>query len=97
VYTGCNVENSSFGATNCAERTAVYCAICDGSRRFVKIVVVTDSENPVMPCGICRSVLHEFAPDLEIIAVDRTGRIERASLSSLLPHGFRLKNHKGSK
>jgi cytidine deaminase len=94
VYTGCNVENASLGATNCAERTAVYSAICDGSRNFVKIVVVTDSENPVMPCGICRTVLFEFATDLEIIAVDRTGRIERAALSTLLPHGFRLKKNR---
>jgi cytidine deaminase len=91
VYTGCNVENASFGATNCAERTAVFCAICDGSRHFTKIVIVADSDEPVMPCGICRTVLSEFAPDLEIIAVGASGKIERTKLASLYPQGFRLK------
>lgn len=90
MYTGCNVENSTLGATNCAERTAVFKAVCDGSQHFSKIVVVTDSDEPVMPCGICRNVLFEFAPDLEIIAVSASGRSERTKLSSLFPKGFRL-------
>lgn len=91
VYTGCNVENASFGATNCAERTAVFSAVCDGSRQFLKIVVVTESDEPVMPCGICRSVLFEFAPDLEIIAVSATGKVHRSKLHELYPEGFQLK------
>jgi len=91
VYTGCNVENASFGATNCAERTALFSAVCDGSRQFTKIVIVTESDEPVMPCGICRSVLFEFAPDLEIIAVGATGKIQRSKLHELYPEGFQLK------
>jgi cytidine deaminase len=84
------------GATNCAERTAIFSAVCNGARRFAKIVVVTDYDEPVMPCGICRSVLFEFAPDLEVIAVGAADRIERASLTSLLPQGFRLKRKQDS-
>jgi len=85
------VENSTYGATNCAERTAVFTAVCDGARSFQKIVVVTDSEDPVMPCGICRNVLFEFSPNMEIIAVGASGKTERIQLSALLPKGFRLK------
>ncbi len=91
IYSGCNVENSTYGATNCAERTAVFTAVCDGARSFQKIVVVTDSEDPVMPCGICRNVLFEFSPNMEIIAVGASGKTERIQLSALLPKGFRLK------
>ena len=90
IYSGCNVENSTYGATNCAERTAAFTAVCDGARNFQKIVVVTDSEEPLMPCGICRNVLFEFSPNMEIIAVGASGKTERAQLSTLLPKGFRL-------
>ena len=90
IYSGCNVENSTYGATNCAERTAVFTAVCDGARSFQKIVVVTDSEEPVMPCGICRNVLYEFSPNMEIIAVGASGKTERIQLSALFPRGFRL-------
>jgi cytidine deaminase len=90
IYSGCNVENSTYGATNCAERTAVFMAVCDGARSFQKIVVVTDSEDPVMPCGICRNVMFEFSPNMEIIAVGASGKTERIQLSALFPKGFRL-------
>jgi cytidine deaminase len=90
IYSGCNVENSTYGATNCAERTAVFSAVCDGARSFQKIVVVTDSDEPVMPCGICRNVLFEFSPDMEIVAVGASGETERVQLSELFPKGFRL-------
>ena len=90
IYSGCNVENSTYGATNCAERTAVFTAVCDGARSFQKIVVVTDSEDPVMPCGICRNVLFEFSPNMEIIAVGTSGKTERVKVSALFPKGFRL-------
>jgi cytidine deaminase len=90
IYSGCNVENSTYGATNCAERTAVFTAVCDGARSFQKIAVVTDSEEPVMPCGICRNVLYEFSPNMEIIAVGASGKTERIQLSALFPKGFRI-------
>lgn len=90
IFTGCNVENASYGATICAERNAVAAAVCNGARRFQKIVIVTDQEDPVMPCGMCRQVLFEFNPDLEIIAVGKTGKREQAILKDLLPFGFQL-------
>ncbi|MFX1561882.1 MAG: cytidine deaminase [Promethearchaeota archaeon] len=90
IFTGCNVENASYGATICAERNAVAAAVCNGARRFQKIVIVTDQEDPVMPCGMCRQVLFEFNPDLEIIAVGKTGKREKATLKDLLPFGFHL-------
>jgi cytidine deaminase len=90
VFTGCNVENSTFGATVCAERTAVFTAVCHGARHFSKIVIVTDNKEPAWPCGICRSVLFEFAPDLEVIAVGSSGKVERMRLSQLYPKGFRF-------
>ncbi len=94
IYSGCNVENSTYGATNCAERTAVFTAVCDGARNFQKIVVVTDNEDPVMPCGICRNVLFEFSPNMEIIAVGASGKTERIQLSALFPKGFRLEKRR---
>jgi cytidine deaminase len=90
VFTGCNVENSTFGATICAERTAVFMAVCHGVRRFSKIVIVTDNEEPAWPCGICRSVLFEFAPDLKVIAMGSSGKAEKMRLSQLYPKGFRF-------
>lgn len=94
VFTGCNVENSTFGATSCAERNAVYCAICAGAQDFTKIVIVTDSEEPVMPCGICRQVLYEFNPDIEIISVSASGKTDRIHLSEILPKGFLLEKQR---
>ncbi len=91
IFSGCNVENATFGATICAERTAVFSAVCHGARRFTKIVIVSDDEDPVMPCGTCRSVLFEFSPDMEIIAVGSSGKVEKIQLSQLYPKGFRLK------
>jgi cytidine deaminase len=88
VFTGCNVENSTFGATSCAERNAVYCAVCTGAQVFTKIIIVTDSEEPVMPCGICRQVLYEFNPNIEIIAVSASGKTERTRLSAIFPRGL---------
>ncbi len=91
IYTGCNVENSSYGAANCAERTAVFTAVCHGARKFQKIAIIADSDEPVKPCGICRQVLFEFSPKMEIITVGASGTIERATLATLLPQGFRFK------
>jgi cytidine deaminase len=94
IFGGCNVENATFGATICAERTAVASAICHGARQFSKIVIVSNSDEPVMPCGICRSVLFEFSPDMEIIAVSGSGQQERTKLSEIYPKGFRLSSEK---
>ncbi len=92
VYTGCNVENVSFSATNCAERTAVFSAIADGKRSFVKIAVAAFQKDGSMlltpPCGVCRQVLCEFCgKDLDVILTDGKEIIEK-KLGSLMPLAF---------
>ena len=87
VFTGCNIENSSYGLTNCAERTAAFKAVSEGHRRFKRIVIAGRSDDYCYPCGACRQVLYEFAPGLEVL-VTWDGHVERAPLSELLPHGF---------
>jgi cytidine deaminase len=88
IFSGCNVENSSYGITNCAERVAVGTAITAGHRRFRRVVVA--SEKKASPCGACRQVLAEFG-ELEVIMVDREGKItSRRPLSELLPEQFKL-------
>jgi cytidine deaminase len=89
VYTGANVENSTFGLTVCAERVAVFKAVNKGEKDFVKIVVVADKNPPITPCGACRQVLSEFAKDLEIICANLKGKVERYSLKELLPEAFK--------
>lgn len=88
VYTGCNIENAGYSATVCAERTAVFKAVSDGHRRFKRIVVAGRSDSPCVPCGECRQVLSEFAPELEVICLDKNGGELTLSLSDLLPHSF---------
>ncbi|MFX1473902.1 MAG: cytidine deaminase [Promethearchaeota archaeon] len=91
IFTGCNVENTSLGLTVCAERTATYAAVCHGSTQFQKLVIVVNQQNPSLPCGACRQVLHEFSPELEILAIGNTGKILRAKLTELLPNAFQYK------
>jgi len=88
VYTGANVENSTFGLTVCAERVAVFKAVSRGEKNFLKIVVVADKDPPVTPCGACRQVLSEFAKDLKVICASLQGKVERYSLKELLPVVF---------
>ena len=85
IFTGCNVENLSFGLTICAERSAVFAAIAAGCRRFSRIVIVSDSKEPVSPCGACRQVLAEFAEDLEVISANLGGDLFTTTLQTLLP------------
>lgn len=90
VYTGCNIENASYGCTNCAERTAVFKAVSEGNRRFRRIAVYADSDNYCMPCGVCRQVLNEFSPELEVLSVRGDGRYVSYSLKELLPRSFSM-------
>ncbi len=90
VYTGVNIENSSFGATICAERTAFVKAISEGHRSFKAIAVSAGSQQEALPCGICRQFMYEFAPDLEVITGTDIDALNVRSLQELLPLGFRL-------
>ena len=88
VYTGCNIENAAFGPTICAERTAVAKAVSEGHRDFVRIVIAGRSEGLCVPCGVCRQVLREFAPNIEIICLNGAGEERTFTLEELLPHSF---------
>lgn len=90
VYTGVNIENSSFGATICAERTAFVKAISEGHRSFKAIAVSAGCQQEALPCGICRQFMYEFAPDLEVITGTDIDALNVRSLQELLPLGFRL-------
>lgn len=86
VFTGCNIENASFGLTNCAERTAVFKAISEGESEFTTIAIASKGTAP-WPCGACRQVLNEFAPTLRVM-VTWDDQVEEAPLNRLLPYGF---------
>lgn len=86
IFQGCNVENASFGLTNCAERTAVFKAISEGATEFTAIAIASKSSAP-WPCGACRQVLNEFAPEIRVLVTWDGGQAE-ANLTELLPHGF---------
>ena len=88
VVEGCNVENASYPAGSCAERVAVGAAVARGMRQFDALAIVTEAEIPTPPCGICRQVLMEFAPDLPVLSVTRGGAEARWTMSELLPHAF---------
>lgn len=89
TFVGCNVENASYGLTLCAERNAVAAAIVAGAPKMDVIVVYTDTDGPTAPCGACRQVLHEFAPQIRVIMASRNGCQQR-NLSDLLPMAFDL-------
>jgi cytidine deaminase len=95
IFSGCNVENATFGATLCAERSAVAAMVTAGHRDPVACAVVTGAASPVAPCGICRQVLVEFAPNLTLVlaSADPSGRLTgktKVELAALLPHAFRF-------
>ena len=90
VYTGVNIENSSYGATICAERTAFVKAISEGHRKFKALAVTAGDEQEALPCGICRQFMYEFSPELEIITGTDEENLNIRTLEELLPLGFRL-------
>ncbi|HEY8175063.1 MAG TPA: cytidine deaminase [Gemmatimonadaceae bacterium] len=88
ITEACNVENAAFPAGTCAERAALAAAIARGVRSFRVLMIATSADEPTPPCGMCRQALIEFAPELEIVSVTRTGKKTRWRLSELLPHAF---------
>lgn len=92
VFTGCNVENSSYGLANCAERTAVFKAVSEGARRFIAIAIAGGADEPATPCGACRQVLAEFCdPAMTVRCTNLQGtQVRDYTLGELLPGSFRL-------
>lgn len=90
VFTGCNVENASFGATICAERCAILKAISEGYTSFEKIAIVSSSQDLTYPCGICRQFLSEFMEDGIVVLMDKHENIKEYSLNDLIPFSFNL-------
>ena len=89
VFTGCNVENAAYGSTICAERTALLKAVSEGRRDdFIKLAVVGNSRDFCWPCGACRQMLYEFAPDLTLLVARGDRQFVTLPLRELLPHGF---------
>lgn len=91
IYHGCNVENASYGLTNCAERTALFSALADGYKPgdFARIAIVGETEGPISPCGACRQVIMELGgPDLVVILANLESAVEISSPASLLPGAF---------
>lgn len=89
VFTGCNIENSAYGPTNCAERTAIFKAVSEGYRSFEAIAVISDSDGFTAPCGVCRQVMAEFCtPDFIILMCNRKREYQSIRLGELLPYAF---------
>src|SRR5215469_4601432 len=93
VFGGCNVENASYGMTNCAERTAIFSAVAQLGPKFeIKAIAVVNNQGaPCSPCGACRQVIYEFGPDAIVFFKAKDGTEKQAHITELLPEGFRLK------
>lgn len=91
IYTGCNVENASYGLAICAERVAIFKAVSDGVKKFKRIAIATGSSKPGSPCGACRQVMAEFCHDIKIIITNSKGVSRKTTLTKLLPDAFRLR------
>lgn len=89
VFTGCNIENASFGMTNCAERTAIFKAVSEGTTTFKAIAVIADTDGPCSPCGACRQVIAEFCTkDMPVFLANMNGDIQKTTVGELLPGAF---------
>jgi cytidine deaminase len=92
IYSGCNIEISTFALTICAERTAIFKAISEGDRNFIAIAVVSDDPEYTPPCGACRQVLMDLAGNIDFLMVNRARRVKVLKLKKLLPHAFGQRN-----
>lgn len=90
MFSGCNIENASFGLTNCAERTAIFKAVSEGNKQFDYLVVTGDTDGPISPCGACRQVMAEFCgPDMPVLLTNNKGNKQLTTVSELLPGAFK--------
>ena len=92
VFAGANVENASYGLGRCAEQSAVQAMATAGERHFGEVVVYSESSPPASPCGACRQVLFEFAPEARLTCVNHLGETVTGTVADFLPHGFRLEH-----
>ncbi len=88
IYTGCNIENASYGLTLCAERVAVFKAISEGAGKLIRIAIVADTPLPTPPCGACRQILWEFMGDVDVTLVNLANQLETVKMSVILPRAF---------
>lgn len=88
IITGCNVENVSYGLTNCAERTALFRAVAEGKREFSAMAIYAATEKPIVPCGACRQVMAELAPEMQLMLLSDSNEPQFTTVSKLLPQGF---------
>lgn len=91
IFTGVNIENASYGLTNCAERTAIFKAVSEGEKEFDTIVIIADTEKPVSPCGACRQVMAEFG-NFKVILANTKGEWLETDVKKLLPYSFEKKD-----
>ncbi len=94
VYTGCNIESSSYSLTICAERTAIFKAISEGERNFKAIAVAGDTDDYISPCGACRQVISDLCGDIEIVMTNKNNELRISKASQLLPLAFGDKDFK---
>ncbi len=92
VWSGCNVENASYGLSICAERVALFTAVAAGQRDLVALAVIADTPGPVSPCGACRQVLAEFNPEMQVILANLKGDVRVTTVQDLLPGAFRAED-----
>lgn len=88
IFSGCNIENATYGLTVCAERVAVFKAISEGARKFQRIAVAADTDVLTPPCGACRQILWEFCGDIEVVLTNLNGKVETLRLKDLFPRPF---------
>jgi cytidine deaminase len=92
IFSGCNIENSSYGLTICAERVAIFNAVSSGASKFTAMAIVSDDPGFTPPCGACRQVLIDLAGDIDFVMIDSKERFKILKLTSLLPFAFTRKN-----
>lgn len=93
TYTGCNIENASYGLSNCAERTAIFKAVSEGDKEFDYLVITGGTEEPISPCGACRQVMVEFCePDMKVLLTNKKGKLKETTVAELLPGAFQAED-----